>query len=464
VLAGGFDDSSLALGIERARKELLSAPAGREAALRLSHDADDARGRGGALMVLGLLRTSEDVPTLAFALGDDEVAERADLALRMFGPAVVGPLVEAVRGAPPSTRAAALSLAVAMNGVDAPLMLGALREALQDPSPEVVVCAVEGLGRLGDGADLRKVARLLGHADERIDAASSRATADIAARHVEAAREQLRDSSPAHDPVSLGCVLLGAIASVEPLQEGEIGLLERAVAHDDPRVRRAAIDALAESGAATAADVVAVALADEEHEVQIAAARALGRLGRPEALVGVVSDTRDPSLAGAALRALSDADPSRALISARPLVSHPDAAIACAAVEAIGQLPAARGSSPPSSLEAAREDALFTALEHSNADVVKLALSLVGTEPGARALARLGLCLDHASWEVRRLAAELLGQDRRAEADGLLRARLERERDPVVRDAIAAAFSLRAPPPTARSAGSGTEQGSRGGR
>ena len=54
---------------------------------------------------------------------------------------------------------------------------------------------------------------------------------------------------------------------------------------------------------------------------------------------------------------------------------------------------------------------LFVALEHSNADVVKLALSLVGAEPGARALARLGLCLDHASWEVRRLAAELLGQD-----------------------------------------------------
>jgi hypothetical protein len=143
-------------------------------------------------------------------------------------------------------------------------------------------------------------------------------------------------------------------------------------------------------------------------------------------------------------------------------VNHPDAAIACAAVEAIGQLPASKAPGQPAGLEAAREDALFSALEHSSAEVVKLALSLVGTEPGARALARLGLCLDHGSWEVRRLAAELLGQDRRAEAEGLLRARFERERDPIVRDAIASAFSLRAPP-TARSAGTGTEDGSQGG-
>ncbi|MGH7435041.1 MAG: HEAT repeat domain-containing protein, partial [Polyangiaceae bacterium] len=330
VLAAGFDDPALSPGIERARKELLDTSPAREAARHLAQQGDDARGRGGALLVLGLIRACEDVPTLALALGDDDVAERADLALRMFGPLVVGPLVYAVRKAAPPTRAAALTLAVAMNrgnGVDVTHLVAALRDALQGPSIEVVVCAVEGLGRVGDGDDLRRIARLLGHADERLAAASSRATAEIASRHVEAARELLRDSSPAHDPVALGCVLLGAIASVEPLQEGEVGLLERAVAHDDPRVRRAAIDALAQSASATAADVVAFALTDEEHDVKIAAARALGRLGRPEALVGVVSDTRDPSLAGAALRALSDADPARAILSARPLVSHPDAAI-----------------------------------------------------------------------------------------------------------------------------------------
>jgi HEAT repeat protein len=97
------------------------------------------------------------------------------------------------------------------------------------------------------------------------------------------------------------------------------------------------------------------------------------------------------------------------------------------------------------------EDVLFVALDHPQEEVVKLALSLVGAHPGARALARLGLCLDHVSWEVRRLAAELLGQAMTPAAQSLLRARYERERDPIVREAIASAVSLRPPAEPARS-------------
>ena len=86
--------------------------------------------------------------------------------------------------------------------------------------------------------------------------------------------------------------------------------------------------------------------------MQLAAVRALGRLGRAEPLAGVVRDTRDPVLTATALRALGEADPERALAAARPLVAHADAAVACAAVEAIGHLArraagASRRTSPP---------------------------------------------------------------------------------------------------------------------
>jgi HEAT repeat protein len=171
-----------------------------------------------------------------------------------------------------------------------------------------------------------------------------------------------------------------------------------------------------------------------------------------------MAHTRDPVLTATALRALGEADPQRALAAASPLVTSPDPAIACAAVEAIGQLGSSQAGSStrrpleglpsasprtPQHLAAACEDALFAALDHPDAEVVKLALSLVGSHPGPRALARLGLCLDHASWEVRRVAAELLGQDKSPGAQALLRARYEREKDPIVRDAIAAAVSVR---------------------
>jgi HEAT repeat protein len=228
------------------------------------------------------------------------------------------------------------------------------------------------------------------------------------------------------------------------LSEDDVRLLQRALSHDQPQVRRAAIDALAQGGSAAAADAVVFALADEEHDVQLAAARALGRLGRAETLVGVVRDTRDPALAATALRALGDADPDRALASARPLVGHSDAAVACAAVEAIGQLRSMRATGHVSPHVAAGcEDALFAALDHPDEEVVKLSLSLVGAQPGARALARLGLCLDHTSSEVRCAAAELLGQDNSTGARALLRARYEREKDQIVRAAIASAASVR---------------------
>src|SRR6202008_2620660 len=98
------------------------------------------------------------------------------------------------------------------------------------------------------------------------------------------------------------------------------------LAHDHPQVRRAAVDALAQAGGEAPADAIVFALADEEHEVQLAAIRALGRPGRGDPLVGLVADTRNPAITVTTLRALGDADPARALAAARPLVAHAEAA------------------------------------------------------------------------------------------------------------------------------------------
>jgi HEAT repeat protein len=440
-IAAEPDDETL---LECARGALASNVAACEYARRMACEEEDARARAGALLVLGLLRSPDDMPTLVEALGDDDVAQRADLALRLFGPDVVLPLLAASRGAKASIRTAALALASSLAGTKVVEVREELREALDDASLEVVSCAVEVLGTLGEPLDLRKVASLVWHADERLSAAAANAVSELAARHVDAARALLREPRVEHDPLVLGCLLLGAIASTQPLDDDDVRLLERALAHDDPHVRRAAIEALAQAGGEAGADAVVFALADEEHEVQLAAIRALGRLGRAEPLVGVIAGTRDPALTATALRALGDADPERALAAARPLVTHADAAIACAAVEAIGQLGAGRPSGRVAAhIIAACEDALFAALDHPDPEVVKLALSLVGAQPGARALARLGLCLDHPSWEVRCVAAELLGHDKSPGAQALLHARYEREQDSIVRDAIAVAVSLR---------------------
>jgi HEAT repeat protein len=74
---------------------------------------------------------------------------------------------------------------------------------------------------------------------------------------------------------------------------------------------------------------------------------------------------------------------------------------------------------------------------------VKAALFELSRAEGPRSLSRLGLCLDHASWEVRRVAAELLGHKGDAPARALLRARLEREKDELVREALGLALGAR---------------------
>ena len=416
IAADPEDEQALAV----ARAALLATDVGRAHAKRAALDAEDGRARGGALLLLGLIRDVAHVPVLVEALADDDVEERADLAVRLFGPAAAGPLLLSAKFAKPHVRAAALVLAASLEGAEVAVVRDAIRAALQESSLDVVAGALEALGPVGDSADLRRVASFVAHQDQRIAATATNTLSELAARHVDAARALLRDSGT-EDPLALGCVLLGAIASTRPLQEDDVRLLERALAHADPNVRRAAIDALAQAGGEPAADAVVFALADEEHEVQLAAVRALGRLGRAEPLVGLVADTRDPVLTATALRALGEADPERAL----------------------GEL----SSSPrvPPHVAAACEEGLYAALDHPDAEVVKLALALVGSHPGPRALARLGACLDHASWEVRRVAAELLGQDKSPPAQALLRARYEREKDPIVREAIAAAVSVRPP-------------------
>lgn len=83
-----------------------------------------------------------------------------------------------------------------------------------------------------------------------------------------------------------------------------------------------------------------------------------------------------------------------------------------------------------------RVDALIDALAHPDAEVVKAALRALAAEREARVGAHLGACLDHEAWDVRRLAADLIGRTGQTGSIGLLRAKLASETEPLVREAI----------------------------
>ena len=403
---------------------------------------ENMHARGMAITALGLMRDPNDIDLLVDALSDPELADRAEVALKVFGEEALEPLMEAGRTAAPNVRGATLSLVpVLALPEDETEVLDVMREALRDPSADVLLAAMRVFGRHGTPTDVREVARLALHADARVADAADAALHELAVRHATDARALLGELDASRPEAVIGCILVDAIARKGTTLPGDVMFLQGALSNGDARARRHAVEALATIGDSYAADTVAFALADEEPEVVLAAVRALGLLHRSEPLVALLGASRDPTTVAGALRALAEADRDRALHAALPLVRSADSGVASAAVEALGAL---RGT--------ARDDALFAALEHTDTEVVKLALSELGRALEPRALTRIGMALDHAARDVRRLAAELLGQDASGSSHGLLRARLEREKDVSVRVAIAAALS-------ARRGGAGGEEG-----
>ena len=394
-----------------------------------SHD-EDARLRGAALTVLGLARHEEDVARLVDALADDAVAERAELALTLFGEGAVEPALAASRTAAPAARGASISMMPMLALGRESDVVAQLREALRSPQPDVLAGALKGIAMAGGEAELAAVAPFAKHAEARVASAALSAIFSIATREWSGAVALRETLDPTGPDAACGCVLIDATArGGRSPTTADLAFLRTSLAQGDVLARKAALEALATIGGDAAADAASFALADEEREVVLIAVRAMGRLLRPEPLERLVSGATDPALVSAVLRALGEADPERFLLAALPLVSSARPEIACAAVEAFGRMDGHT-----------REDGLFAALDHTDPEVVKLALTEVARVPDARALARLGMCLDHVGADVRKLAGELLGNAGGAGAQALLRARLVRERDPSVRAALTAAL------------------------
>ena len=310
--------------------------------------------------------------------------------------------------------------------------LAAVREALSDPSAEVVAPALKSLAIVGDAADLQAVTSLTLSHDPKVASSAQVALLAIAARHGATARAMILDVDPRSDEALWAAMILEALIRSGASSPKDGAFLESALTHREASVRRAAIDALSALGGGDAARAVTVLLADEEAVVALAAIRALGRLGRAEQLASLAATTKDPLRLGTVLRALADADPQRAFAAARPLLRSREPSIAAAAVEVVGGV----------GLEG-HVEALMSATDHPDHEVVKLALGEIAKLGDERALAAMASAIDHATESVRKCAAELLGQI--GDGESILRARLDRERSAEVRHAIMQALAVRSP-------------------
>lgn len=431
-LEEAWEDDEL---VEIAAKTLRASAQAHARLRALAGELADPAVRGAAILALGLVRDPDDVSLIADALGDDEVAERAEAALHLFGQDAVEPLLVAGRSAAPPLRGATLSMLPGLARSE-PSPLAAVREALADASADVVAPALKSLAIVGVEADLTPVARHVRSQDPKIASAAQGALLAIATRHPAAARGMLEGVNPRGDDAIWAVIVVEALARAGAAVPADEQLLAGALTHRAAVVRRGAIDALAAVGGDDAADAVSVALADEEAVVALAAIRALGRLGRAEQLASLAASTRDPIRLGTVIRALRDADPERAFAAARPLLRSREASLAATAVEVVGSV----------ALEG-QVEALLSATDHPDHEVVKLALGEIAKLGDERAITALASAIEHTAESVRKCAAELLGQTsaagRSMETDAVLRSRLDRERSAEVRQAIMQALAAR---------------------
>jgi HEAT repeat protein len=314
----------------------------------------------------------------------------------------------------------------------------AARDALDDLSPEVQSEALAVLSRFGDETCIADVGRWL---DPEASASTSKAAEgalrQLAHRHRAAARALAAGAKPDGAEAHAACVIIAALGLETASEvEADLGFLSAALSNPSEAVRRAALEALAEVGRSRGVDSVAFALADEELGVRRVAIAALGRIraddgsapGVPH-LVDLIQRSQDSELVAVALRALGEAGDPHTISVLRPLTRSERPLVAVSAVEALAQL-----SGPK------RIDALLEGLLHSDAEVVKATMLALSDAPDPRVVAHLGACLDHEAWDVRRLAADLLGRVSGEPALALLRARLVGEDSPPVQAAISRAL------------------------
>ncbi|HWZ92900.1 MAG TPA: HEAT repeat domain-containing protein [Polyangiaceae bacterium] len=399
---------------------------------------EDLVSRKAALIVAGALGLEQIAPIAAEALSDTRLLAEADESLSLLGSRAVPALLERAASADPDTCAACIEIVTGLSDAkSAPLAVAEIRKWLASAAPVVVRAGLGAITILGDQSCFATVSPWL-ESEEAANAAET-ALAALAQRYPDEARKLARAAGTEGEEAHAAAVIQTALPTpVRDTVAEDVAYLSVLLSSPAKAVRRAALAGLGNAGSELGADAAAFALTDEEPEVRHAAVLALSRLRTPDGvlsglgkLLELVEKSDDQELVAAALGALGEAGDPRVLAVLRPLVRNAPPMVAVAAIEALARVPDAR-----------RVDALIEGLSHGESEVVKASMLALGDNIDPRVLVHLGACIDHPTWDVRRLSADMLGRAGGESAVALLRARLTAEDNPRVLEAINRALEL----------------------
>lgn len=416
-------------------------PRARERLLEAAFSFEEDEAHRAALVVLAVAEEERAIDATLDAFLGERSSREAALALRIFGSRARSRILARIEEGSEDARAACVSLIVSLvphEGDEA--VTTALRAAIRDESPIVAGAALLALATLGEGDDLATVAALVASSHPRIATAAEAALASLAVRHPESARAFVRESMEDERAHTAAAVAIGASSSrLSGHLDRDLAFLDGVLSGPDTRARRAAVMAVGDIGAAAGLPLLLRALDDASRDVRLASISALGELrtsdGQPAGtgplLALLLRESEDREIVVAALGALGRTGDGEVASAIVPYVGSPSPAVAVAAVTALGRIDDMDGL--PALLEAARSE---------EAEVVKAALLALDGSSHPAVVACFGKALEHERWDVRTLAADCLGPSGAAASVELIRARLSRETEPIVREALDRALDL----------------------
>lgn len=419
---------------------LLGAPLGARGSLRvLARDGDLAQRQASTLLLL-LARDSASIEAVVTLAVEGELLQDAQEALREWGVDAIEALLDVSECTRGVTAGTALELAADLSQLG-PLdetrrkrLRTAVRAALGHADPGIAGSAARSMTWFVEPSDAPALVQAALRGPEDVSRAAAHVLTSIAQTTPEVVLEALLSAQiDGHAAPHL----LRVLAATRSDQA--FGLLQNALSGELPETRAAAIEALGEIGGRRAAELISYALTDESPAVQAMAAEVLGTLrGDDGSLIGLdglllALESDVPAVQSAAAHALGAAKVVAASTRLQGLTRSTAPGVAFAAVSALGSI-----------ADPGLPDLLVETLGHRDEEVVKQALRTLSELGGERAVARIAIGLVHHSWDVRILAARLLGTDGSEVALRALRERIDGESDPMVQQAIAEALSVEA--------------------
>jgi len=384
-------------------------------ALENALNAADPDVQSGALFAAALLGVGGLAPAMAEVARVDRLEGEVIRALVALGSAAADPLLERIDSlSGPARLAAGKALALLSGSSQVPR----LAQLAERGDPEVQFLAIKALGQSAAVEAIKPLARML--ADEHLAAAAAQALLNLAQKYELAVAEQL-EGSIASKPTVMAVRVLAQVGKARSLPT-----LLRMGRDPDPRIRAASVEASAEMRVEAAIELARVGLLDGDAAVRCAAARGLDGVSpqASEPLLRQALGDRDAWVQAAAIESAGESGSIGLVPVLEQLAASIDGLRAGRAVRALARM---KKLSP----------LLWqSAIRHRDPEVVKEAL-LAGAGPEGVSTALE--FLSHERWDVRAAAARALSAAGRPDIGPALRSALERETDPLAREAMAEA-------------------------